>query len=63
MDLGLGLVLILFIFGAIAVIFAVFYFLAKYRTLISGKICPYCAEKIKAEAKVCRYCHRDVAIG
>ena len=22
--------------------------------------CPHCAEKILAEAKVCRYCHRDV---
>lgn len=24
------------------------------------KVCPFCAERIKAAAKVCRYCHRDL---
>ena len=25
-----------------------------------GKLCPYCAEVIKPDATVCRYCHSDV---
>ena len=62
MGLGMGeIILILFLFfGVIGVIFAAFYFLAKYLTVIGGKTCPHCAEKIKGAAKVCRYCHLDV---
>lgn len=25
-----------------------------------GRKCPHCAEVVKAEAKVCRFCHRDL---
>jgi hypothetical protein len=35
--------------------------LARYLTIIGGKTCPRCWEKIKDVAKVCRHCDRDVA--
>jgi len=62
MALGMGeIIVILFLIGVIWAIFAVFYFLAKYLTVIGGNPCPHCGEKIKEAAKICRYCQRDVA--
>jgi len=55
MGLGMGEVILIQL-----LIFAAFYFLAKRLALIGGKTCPHCAEKIKRDANVCRYCHLDV---
>lgn len=62
MGIGMGevTVILLMLTGAMGVIFAAFYSLAKRLTPIGGKTCPHCAEKIKGDAKVCRYCHREV---
>jgi hypothetical protein len=64
MGIGMGevIVILLMLTGTIGVIFAAFYSLAKRLTLIGGKTCPHCAEKIKGDAKVCRYCQLDVTV-
>jgi len=62
--MGLGMpeiIIILVLLGVIGVIFAAIYFLVKYLNNMGGKICPHCAERIQKAAKVCRYCHCDVA--
>ncbi len=28
--------------------------------MIFGRICPYCRERVKKNALVCRYCHREL---
>jgi hypothetical protein len=59
MALGMGELILIMIMFLVAVSAAV-HFLAKRLTLIGGKTCPHCAEKIKGDAKICRYCHLDV---
>ncbi|MBO0859108.1 MAG: hypothetical protein J2P21_11650 [Chloracidobacterium sp.] len=62
MSIGMGEIMLLLILSCpvAAVVFAGFYFLARRLTIIGGKTCPHCAEKIKETGKVCRYCQRDV---
>jgi hypothetical protein len=65
MAIGMAeLMLILFFLGAVAVMFALIYFMtknmAKFFNSMGGKTCPHCAERIQEAAKICRYCQRDV---
>jgi hypothetical protein len=32
----------------------------KQKSAIDFKSCPYCDERIKIKAKICRYCHKDI---
>ena len=45
------------------VLVIIFFVVRKNRSAVENlKACPFCAEMIKAQAKVCRFCGRDVAV-
>jgi hypothetical protein len=63
--IGLGFFegIVILVFLVIASIMAGFVWLGGRSTRKELKPCPYCAERIKPAAKICRYCQRDVASG
>lgn len=42
------------------IVFLPIYFIARKPLLTENKKCQYCAELVKNEAKVCKFCGKDI---
>ena len=51
-GIGIPILLVLFI--------VTFIIISAKRKQADRKACPFCAERVKLEAKVCRFCGRDI---
>jgi hypothetical protein len=57
---SIGTIEIVILLFLVAVVVLIIWLVRKLTGAGGSKICPHCAEMIKAGARVCRFCGRDV---